>query len=364
MRENDKAAICDLSLTYAAGECTEAEKQAFEHHLPRCSVCQKEVNDLREVWDVLAADMEWVEPPKDLKQQVLDAALAAETGNRKSRLRKPRMAAMNHWLRLGTAAIIVGLFIFGSLWNYYLFRERQAAPLPIEQALSVPAAKIERLVMLDSKSSTAEYAYGVACIVNNEQSKQFIVYVFGVQETIGDQAYQVWLKSADKQKSAGTFRVDENGVGVIAMPIASGQLVFDSISITLEPDDQGDRSREPISAEVAPIRKPFHILARFAEKLQLHLLEFPGTEGEVAGSDLIPKAFSNLPDSKRKLFAHRTLHVFKIHEDALGRFRTKIYFVRACCRYALMGFKHQVKLTDIRIIESPAVRTNDMMFPD
>ena len=55
----------------------------------------------------------------------------------------------------------------------------------------------------------------------------------------------MWLVKDGKRSSAGTFRVNQKdrGIGLLAMPIASDKLAFDSIGITLEPDDQGDHPR-------------------------------------------------------------------------------------------------------------------------
>ncbi len=237
MRESGREEICELCLAYVSGECTAEETAAFERHLPGCSFCRAEVDDLRRVWEVLPADMERIEPPEDLKKQVLDAAFEADRSGNASR----RLFA-NRWLTIAAAAALL-LLAAGTFWNVQLIRDRAAAPLPIEQALSVPAAQIERLVSLQPQSSGTERSYGVACIVNNGQSKQFIVYVFGAKQTTGTEAYQVWLIRGNERTSAGTFRVGERGIGVLAMPIASGTLSFDSIGITLEPDDSGAQPR-------------------------------------------------------------------------------------------------------------------------
>lgn len=130
-------------------------------------------------------------------------------------------------------------------WNWQLRSEQQSAPLPVEQALNVSAAQITELVSLKATGKLAGKSSGVACIVDNGQSKQFVVYLFGAATTSGSEAYQVWLIKDGVRKSAGTFRVGQSdrGVGLLAMPIESAKLDFDSIGITLEPDDTGDQPR-------------------------------------------------------------------------------------------------------------------------
>ena len=239
MRDNGQQQVCGMCLDYISGVCSDEDKRAFERHLQDCADCRAEIEELRLVWEAFPDRMERIEPPKDLKKQVMDAARAAD-GNRKPASRRHSTKRLMTRAFVSAAAL---LFIAGSVWNYSLYRERIVTPLPLEQALDLPAAQIEQLVSLKAADSESARAYGVACIVNNGQSKQFIVYVFGAQPTVDSQAYQVWLLQDGQKRSAGTFRVDEKGIGVLALPIASSSLAFDSIGITLEPDDRGDQPR-------------------------------------------------------------------------------------------------------------------------
>lgn len=242
MRENEHTTVCDLCLDYMSGVCTNEERLVFERHLPDCAGCRAEIDELRIVWEAFPENMERIEPPKDLKKQVMNAVLAAVTGSDYSKSAVRRIV-VKRWKSIAAIAVAAAFFLIGSIWNYQLYRERSAAPLPLEQALNIPAAQIERLVSLKPESPEAARSYGVACIVDNGQSKQFIVYVFGAQATTDTQAYQVWLLQDGERRSAGTFRVDERGIGVLALPIASDSPSFDAIGITLEPDDRGDQPR-------------------------------------------------------------------------------------------------------------------------
>jgi hypothetical protein len=231
MTEQDRT-ICELCFDYFAGECTIEEQQAFENHLPNCRACESELADLRITWEAISEEMERMEPPADLKKQVMDAV----TGTKKPFYRP--------WLAAAAAAAGFAMLIISLIWNDSFTGSQTTAVIPIERALAVSAAKIEQLIPLSPVSYTAESgAYGVACIINNGENKQFIVYVFGAQETLGEQAYQVWLTDDGERRSAGTFRVNNQGVGVMAMPIDSDSLTFNAISISLEPDDQGSEPR-------------------------------------------------------------------------------------------------------------------------
>ncbi|MCQ6559491.1 anti-sigma factor [Paenibacillus mendelii] len=245
MPNKNAESVCDLCLDVISGLCTEEQRLAFERHLPGCEACQAEIEELRIVWEALPADMEQIEPPEDLKQQVMDAAFAAESVMTAEAAAARKRAAMRRRIYRSTAVAALFLFIAGTSWNVWLYKERTGSVATVEEALNVPAAQIEQVVALGAQPGAAKGAYGVACIVNNGQSKQFVVYVFGAAPTSGDEAYQVWLIKDGERKSAGTFRVGEDakGIGLLALPMGSDHLAFDSIGITLEPDDQGDQPR-------------------------------------------------------------------------------------------------------------------------
>ncbi|GAA3407979.1 anti-sigma factor [Paenibacillus hodogayensis] len=251
--KNNPASACDLRLDVLSGSCTKEERLAFERHLPGCDACRAENEELQLIWEALYADMELIEPPRDLKQQVMNAALAADADLPEGVAQTPNdskpgrtaPARTRRWLPATAGALLLAALAVGTAWNVSLYRDHSRAPIPIEQALSVPASQVKQVVSLQSQSAAQARAYGIACVVDNGRSKQFVVYVYGAAATVGDQAYQVWLIENGVRRSAGTFRVngDDKGVGVLAMPIQSDTLTFDAIGITLEPDDKGDRPR-------------------------------------------------------------------------------------------------------------------------
>ncbi|WP_219838075.1 anti-sigma factor [Paenibacillus sp. R14(2021)] len=256
MTERGRLPACEHSLDYLAGLCSEEDKFVFERHLPHCASCQQELEELRFVWEALPAHMELMEPPVDLKQQVMDAALTAEVkradnGSNSRPLPAAEAAAVARrpWFGRKSAAALfsaaAAVILLLSLWNIQLRSEQNHAPLPIEEALSVSAAQITHLVKLQSKTPEATDSSGVACIVDNGHSKQFVTYIFGAAATTGSEAYQVWLIKDGKRSSAGTFRIgaSDRGIGLLAMPIKGDGLDFDAVGITLEPDDRGSQPR-------------------------------------------------------------------------------------------------------------------------
>ncbi|WP_442601849.1 anti-sigma factor domain-containing protein [Paenibacillus sp. KN14-4R] len=237
--------VCDLYLDVLSGLSTEEERIAFERHLPGCEACQAEMAGLQLVWEGISADMEQIEPPIDLKQQVMKAAFAAEaTKTAQPAAETNRRSAKLRWLRKVPAAALIAVFVFGSALNIWLYRERTSISASSETQHVAPS-QIKLAIPLQSQSHDTSKAYGTACIIDNGKSKQFVVYVYGATPTSGDQAYQVWLIKSGIRSSAGTFRVASEGagVGMLTMPMESDTLTFDQIGITLEPDDKGNQPR-------------------------------------------------------------------------------------------------------------------------
>ncbi|MFC4809296.1 anti-sigma factor domain-containing protein [Paenibacillus sp. GCM10023250] len=244
---------CEDCFSYVAGLCSDEERRAFERHLPGCDACRQELEDLNLVWEALPAAMDMMEPPASLKQEVMDAVRGAAGARRGPEIRPERPAAADRrprsaWSRRPMAALLAAAaaaIVLLSVWNVELRREQAQDPLPIEQALNVSASNIEQLVALKPASPDAGNSSGVACVIDNGQSRQFVVYVFGAPPTEGEEAYQVWLVKDGQRSSAGTFRIgrDSRGIGLLAMPIHGKSLDFDAIGITLEPDDRGSQPR-------------------------------------------------------------------------------------------------------------------------
>lgn len=248
MTLNEKSqSVCDLYLDLLTGEITEQERMAFERHLPGCKACQAEIAELELVWEGMSADMEPIEPPVELKQQVMKAALAADAEAMtkvQPAAETNRRSVKSRWLRKAPAAAMIAMFLFGSAWNFWLYQERINMSTAAETPYVDPS-QIKLAIPLQSQSTDASKASGIAYILDNGKSKQFVVYVYGATPTSGDQAYQVWLIKDGVRSSAGTFQVTSEGagVGMLTMPLESDKPNFDRIGITLEPDDKGDQPR-------------------------------------------------------------------------------------------------------------------------
>ena len=108
-------------------------------------------------------------------------------------------------------------------------------------------------------------------------------------------------------------------------------------------DAQGD---QPVLAEVLPVGEPLQVRAGLAEEFTLHLLKFPGTEGEVARGDLIPEGLAHLAHAEGQLFPGGALDVGEVYENALGGFGPQIDGGGGVLGDADLGLEHQVEFAD------------------
>ena len=124
---------------------------------------------------------------------------------------------------------------------------------------------------------------------------------------------------------------------------------------------QGD---QPVLAEVLPVSEPFKVCVRLAEEFHFHLLKFSGTEGEVAGGDLVTEGLADLADTERQFLPGGPLDVLEVYKDTLGCLGTQIYGSAGVFGNALEGLEHQVELTDIRPVELAAGRAGNAELVD
>ena len=82
------------------------------------------------------------------------------------------------------------------------------------------------------------------------------------------------------------------------------------------------QSQQPVTAETSPVLEPFQISTRLAEELQLHLLKFTGTEGEVARGDLVTEGLTDLADTERNFLSGCTLYILEVYKNTLCSLRS------------------------------------------
>lgn len=244
----EDAMPCDGLVDYIVGHGSDVERKRFERHLAACAACREEAAALREVWDRLADDMPSVEPPADLKQQVLDPLLRPANDKAASRpdITRHRRRRMLSWVAFVAALM---MFFFAG-WLSADLRAEPVKPTNEGVAVSADPSSIETLYQLTAERGTGKFEgrerpYGVACLVRSGEEAQFVVYVFDSPATIGSEAYQVWLWNEGQRRSAGTFTVDDSGIGMMTFRLVGELETVDAINVTLEPDGASSVPRGP-----------------------------------------------------------------------------------------------------------------------
>ena len=112
----------------------------------------------------------------------------------------------------------------------------------------------------------------------------------------------------------------------------------------------------PLHTVFLPFCEPFEFGARFDEELHLHLFEFPHTEYELTGYNLVAESLSDLGYSERNLHAASLLHIQIVHEDALSCLRTEVQDACGIGCASHRGLEHQVELAYVSPVASAADR--------
>lgn len=246
METGDRCSIfSDEWIDYVIGECSETDKKTMESHLSSCPICRQEVNELREAWALIPFQMPYqaenVEVPGDLKAEVMSAIFEPATMN-EPRAVKPwhvrRGRRFATWLSLSNRWVTAGLTmaLICVAWNNLSLRQQLTAQ-------SNSPAQVVQTYALQAPPNAISLSKGNAWIYEQGSKKTLVLHLQGLATTQGTEAYQVWLIHEGKRRSAGVFRVDSQGTGVLAYDMQDPSLPFEAIGITLEPDENGMQPR-------------------------------------------------------------------------------------------------------------------------
>ncbi|QGQ99964.1 hypothetical protein EHS13_05660 [Paenibacillus psychroresistens] len=239
---------CENLISYMTGECSEFERAAFERHLRSCTSCRDELQQLRLVWDALPFEMDELEAPADLKNEVMQAihALPVDKAQlKKSRLQQKPRAMRSYFAKFGwVAAIVIGVII-GGLWSSTFVKK----PTDSAGSLLNQPAEVLRTFELKAFGDSLPSAKGTVWVLKHGDTNNVVVNLKGLKKTNGKETYQVWLvKNANdpktkKRYNCGTMNVDDQGNGVLTYNINAKYANFDAVGVTLEPDANGDAPR-------------------------------------------------------------------------------------------------------------------------
>ena len=100
------------------------------------------------------------------------------------------------------------------------------------------------------------------------------------------------------------------------------------------------KRKQPVAAEGSPVLEPIHVRAGLTEELQLHLLKLSGTEGKVAGRNLVTEGLSDLSDTEGNLLSGSTLDILEVNKNTLSGLGTQIHRILRILGNTLEGLEH------------------------
>lgn len=231
--------IRELIPDYAFGLTSPEETQLVESNLAFCPEAAAELADYQHLQVEMRVGVPQVEPPSRLQQRLI-AAIA--TPERKS---LPRQSFRRQWL---AAAAMIALVVTNLYWfarvNDLTRRPNQIAPqTENDGAFVLTSTSNLRWVRLPPSDEKSEAS---AFLMWNAESKIGLLYARGFPELTAGKSYQLWLTRGEVRASAGTFRVNEEGIGALLFNVTEPIDQFTWARITAEPEKGSDQPSDSV----------------------------------------------------------------------------------------------------------------------
>lgn len=233
----DCDSVQSLIPDYAFGLTTPEETRLVESGLPACPEAAARLEDYRQMQDEMRLSVAQIEPPPQLEARLL-AAIAPPDAP----ARQPRRAHPVAWL---AAAAVLALALTNVYWlvrvNDLTQRQEQlAAQLQAQNgtAFVLTSTNHLRWVRLPPPQEEGDAS---AFLMWNAESAIGLMYARGFPEPLPGRTYQLWLTQGDKRVSAGTFTVNEEGIGALLFHVTEPIDEYTWARITEEPANGSDQ---------------------------------------------------------------------------------------------------------------------------
>jgi anti-sigma-K factor RskA len=225
---------------YALGTLNDEERAAVEAHLPECSACRRELEELRSGVVALALSVSGPKPPARSREQLI-TAIAAEP-----RRAAMRPAARGIWWRPLQWAVAAGTVIVVALLalqNGVLKRQvnllqagASAQRQKLEQAEdflnSLTSPDAERFTFVASPSPPRP----LGRVIYVRRRGTLVFMAAGMAPLPLQQTYELWLiPKAGTPIPAGLFRPDAHGYATVLEPPLPAGTEAQTFAITIEP---------------------------------------------------------------------------------------------------------------------------------
>lgn len=225
-----------LAAAYALGALDDAERAAFEAHLPGCDTCRREVAEFSETSGRLA-EATATAPPPGLRDAVLgeisrtrqvspigEASVASLDAHRRRRFGSPA------WL--ASAAAVVALVVAAAV-----FMTARGGSTSVDDVLAAPDAVATTL------QPTPDGGVGSFQIVWSAEQDRVAVIANGLPEPGPDRVYELWAIVDGTPVPAGLFDPDD---GTVRGTTRLDDVDAAAWGVTIEPAGGSDAPTTPI----------------------------------------------------------------------------------------------------------------------
>lgn len=188
--------------------------------------------DEKEVWESMHFDFEVVDNPPGLKEDVLNFVFLEEA-EYVTPLKKLKLVFQT--IRSQFTPLTANLSI--AMLVCIIILATQLNPNETKGFSEIAAS-----MTLNSLEGDLSEINGQAFMINNNGKQELVISVTGFPQTEGKEVYQVWLIENGHRQSAGVFKPDPKGNGILTVSTSKFNK-FDNIGITLEPDAEGKQPR-------------------------------------------------------------------------------------------------------------------------
>jgi anti-sigma-K factor RskA len=217
----------ELIPAYALSALGDDERPALETHLRECADCRALLAEYRRLSDDLLYAAPPVAAPAGLTED-LRRRIAAPASQREAE-RAPRfsLSSLRRRPAFGlTLAGLAALLLVGS--NLYWAARTARSEREI--------AAVTALVQAPAITLTADGdEYGRGVLYRPDAGDVALLCVYGLQPLPQEKAYQVWLISGQERVSGGTFRVTDDGYGILLIKPPAPLQNYDGLGVTVEP---------------------------------------------------------------------------------------------------------------------------------
>jgi hypothetical protein len=253
MKDGDCRRTRELLEAYALGALDDGERIAVAEHLKTCADCRALASELVETAHELPLAVGAVSPlrpPAELKARLVGPLVGEEPP-------PGSVAAARHrwWWRPRAALVLVGVLVavLFAAWDTRLddalSKERdlraRLARLQVQQELVlevVDSRETRKAVLLPPENSGSR-AYGK--VFTRADMAHVVAMAARVPVPLGDQAYHLWLTSAEGTRLAGVIAVDSSGFGLLLFEAGRSGPVYEEARLILQPKGSKRPQGEP-----------------------------------------------------------------------------------------------------------------------